>query len=159
MKCQEANVSKDHIYAVLIKKFHTNKRAWAIFPNQRTGVDFTADNARRIDLFVFKTGMGSTKSYKQFDRISYRVILDQKELDADKKMRLRQRPAKLLSTYFYYVAPSGLIPIVELPVDSGLIELREKDLMPTIRYPSPKNDNGPTWQFVGALLKQSLSKD
>jgi hypothetical protein len=149
-------MNKELIKQCLIKAYHDDARAWQVFSDLRTGVGKEIDAHRFIDLFAFKIWVYGTNTYKKYDRISYEIVLSANELRHSRKNFLKNRPAKLSSTYFYYVAPKGVIPASMLPHDAGLIEIATDaagKFAPSIVVISPKFDYPPTWKFIASMLR------
>ena len=156
-----------HIIDCLVETYHNVPGAWQIFTGLKTGVGTDADANRWIDLYVFKIWVGGSRSknkfeaFKKFDRIAYEIRMNRKDFLKDKKILIRQRPAKLACTHFYYVTPKGLIDPSEVPLDAGLIEINELKrggYILTIIKPSPRFDYAPTWTFIASLLRDQAVK-
>lgn len=74
-----------------------------------------------------------------FTRYAYEVKVSRSDFLREKKNPLKTRAAYLMSNYFSFVAPMGMIKPEEIPVEAGLIEVdAEERLHDTV--PAPYRD-------------------
>ena len=66
----------------------------------------------------------------------------------------KQREARLYSDRFFYVTPPGLVRPDEVPDWAGLIECHGGKTK-TIVYAPLRDKDGPSWQFVVSLIRNS----
>lgn len=109
-------------------------------------------------------------------RVCYEVKISRADYLCELKHPLKRRIGMRFSNEFYFVIPSGLIDLSELPADCGLIEAgittfeQWRSLIKRqagyfsfdpsngeycmITAPAPWRDTpGPTWQLVAAMLR------
>src|SRR6478752_7123538 len=117
-------------------------------------------------------------------RVCYEIKTSRADFLCEMKQPLKRRVGLRYSNEFYFVTPSGMLDVSEVPVECGLIEVcRSKAqnatlLGPeTLRHFSPEHEAccqvvvpapwretpGPTWQFVAMewppILRQTVKTD
>lgn len=134
-------------------RYHNEPGAWLLIPELRAGVGWGKDAMRKIDLYAFRIWGGN--KHLKYDRIAYEIKMSKTDFYKDTAEPIKQRPAILMASQFYYVAPKGVIPIKSLPLDCGLIEIHEPGdgLVPIITVPSATFDYAPNWCFVASLVR------
>lgn len=150
-------MNSSNIIACLKKHYHREEGAWLLIPELRTGVGWGKDAMRKIDLYAFRIWGGNR--HIKYDRIAYEIKLSKTDFYKDIAEPIKQRPAIIMASQFYYVAPKGIIPIKSLPLDCGLIEIEEAErgLWPTITVPSATFDYSPNWCFVASLVRTVMN--
>jgi hypothetical protein len=109
-------------------------------------------------------------------RVCYEIKTSRADFLCELKHPLKRRIGLRYSNEFYFVTPSGLLDISEIPVECGLIEIEVKPCeaskvvefgADTFRHfaperkaycrvvvPAPWRETpGPTWQFVASMVR------
>jgi hypothetical protein len=110
------------------------------------------------------------------ERVCYEIKRSRADFLCEMKQPLKRRIGLRYSNEFYFVTPSGLLDVSEVPVECGLIEIGAKPSevpkvaefgAETFRHfapehkaycrvvvPAPWRETpGPTWQFVASMLR------
>ncbi|WP_394658791.1 MmcB family DNA repair protein [uncultured Novosphingobium sp.] len=87
-----------------------------------------------------------------FKAVAYEIKISRADFRRDHAFK--QREARLYSDQFYYVTPAGLVRREEVPEWAGLIEFDGTLLKRVVNAPLRDKD-GPTWQFVVSLIRNS----
>ena len=127
---------------------------WLRMPELRCGTGLADDSDRYIDLFVMF--MWNGKKVEKHTRIAYEIKSNRGDFLNDISRPIKQRPAILHCTYFYWVAPVGIIKPEELPLDTGLIEYHEENKswrQLQNRVESARFDYAPNWSFCCSLIR------
>jgi hypothetical protein len=109
-------------------------------------------------------------------RVCYEIKTSRADFLCEMKQPLKRRIGLRYSNEFYFVTPSGLLDISEIPVECGLIEIEtcrsktqnaaqlapetfthfapEHEAYCRVVVPAPWRETpGPTWQFVASMLR------
>lgn len=104
---------------------------------------------QRIDYWTM-----NTYPSKGYHRIAFEIKISRGDFTRELRTPWKRRPALLLANEFYFVAPSGIVPPAKLPIDAGLIELKDNGGM-RVTSPAPWIDTEPpSWGFVAALIRR-----
>jgi hypothetical protein len=87
-----------------------------------------------------------------FKAVAYEIKISRADYRRDHAFK--QREARLFSDQFFYVTPAGLVKREEVPDWAGLIEFDGAALKKVVHAPLRDKD-GPTWQFVVSLIRNS----
>jgi len=87
-----------------------------------------------------------------FKAVAHEIKVSRSDFRRDHAFK--QREARLFSDQFYYVTPAGLVKREEVPDWAGLIEFDGTALTKLVHAPLRDKD-GPTWQFVVSLIRNS----
>jgi len=144
---------------------------WLFFRELRVGTGRRNGKVQRLDAFAL-----NSLPHTGMKRVCYEVKASRSDFLAELKHPLKRRIGMRYSNEFYFVTPTRLVDIAELPAECGLGEagvatadewkglIRRQagffSLDPdTRRYcvitvPAPWRDTpGPTWQLVAAMLR------
>jgi hypothetical protein len=109
-------------------------------------------------------------------RVCYEIKTSRADFFCEMKNPLKRRVGLRYSNEFYFVTPSGLLDVSEVPVECGLIEIQvrstrmepssplgpdrfkyfapEHQVYCRVVVPAPWREiPGPTWQFVASMLR------
>lgn len=113
-----------------------------------------AESPGRIDLWAISPSPGRGNI-----ATSYEIKISRSDFRRDTPVK--QRGARMISDYFYYAAPKGLIRPSELPEWAGLIEFTPNSLHPSwppsmrTTVAAPKRDkDSPSWGLVCSILRR-----
>jgi len=119
------------------------------------------DALRRIDAWAL-----SCFPSKRHEIVAYEVKVTRSDFRNEIKIPRKRLPALRWSNRFYFVAPKGIIPPEEVPMECGLIEVSWRGKIPfrpswwsewtfekTIVAPW-RDVQPPTWGLVASLLRQ-----
>lgn len=146
-------ITSDEILATL-KQLHKD---------DHTAEELWLSDHSRIDLWAISPSMANgNKAY------SYEIKTNLPDFKRDNA--IKQRGARLLSDYFYYVAPMNVIPREMVPDWAGLYEVKwhcEYNNTPYLQLTkslqAPKRDKDtPTWSLVASMIqnvKRNLKND
>ena len=132
---------------------HCRQQGALYFEELRAGAGWGTDSQRRIDAWSIQTAPS-----KGNVRTAYEVKVSRSDFQSDMRKPQKQRPARLSSNRFYYVAPEGLIKPEELPIWAGLMEAKEWNGMHhvSVEIDSPFFDTEPpSWRFVVSLVRHA----
>ena len=116
-------------------------------PQFRIGTGYGKNNEQRLDAW-------SMELTDKMVRRAFEVKVSRGDLLSELKNPRKRARALLVSNEFYFVTPPGLMKVEELPLDCGLIEIKDGGLLRT--EPAPWRDTPPpTWRFVAALIRRS----
>jgi hypothetical protein len=150
---------------------HTSLSEWIFLRELRVGTGYHRNSAQRLDAFAL-----NCYAHTSMKRVCYEIKTSRADFLCELKHPLKRRIGLRYSNEFYFVTPSGLLDVSEVPVECGLIEIqvrptRAQSLTPlgldTFNYfapeqqaccrvviPAPWRETpGPTWQFVASMLR------
>lgn len=123
------------------------------FEELRAGAGWGMDSQRRIDAWTIGTAPS-----KGNERTAYEVKVSRSDFRKDMRSPHKQRPARLFSNRFYYVAPEGLIKPTELPLWAGLLEatIAQDHEWLSLAVPAPFFETeAPSWRFAVSLARHA----
>lgn len=134
-----------------------------VFDELRHGVGCSGDDMGATDAFVM-----DIRPNKGLTKTAYEIKVSRSDFLRELKKPLKRRQAMLVSNYFYFIAPYGIIKPEDVPIDCGLQVVEECD--PTkfdrsvwrIRtlVPAPYRDvNKPTWRFVASICRRVHARE
>ena len=124
---------------------------WLAFPEMKVSTGYSR-GLQRIDFFA----MHSHPS-KGFERRAFEIKVSRADFNTELRKPQKRRPALMLVNRFYFIAPVGIVPVEKLPIDAGLVEIRDSGIM-QIAVEAPWIDTEPpTWGFVAALIRRVQS--
>jgi len=156
---------------IIERALHASRSEWLFLRELRVGTGRRNGSAQRLDAFAL-----NSLPHTAMKRICYEVKTSRADFLAELKHPIKRRIGMRYSNEFYFVTPSSLLEIAEVPAECGLIEAglataaEWKYLMSRhagffhfdpvmqaycmIRVPAPWRDTpGPTWQLVAAMLR------
>lgn len=131
-------------------KYHLTRATHCnvLFPELRLGSGYGGISERRIDLFMISSEKGNYTT-------AYEIKVSRGDFLKDIKDDLKQRGARMYATYFYYVAPIGMIKPEEIPVWAGLMEYDFENKNFRTKIPAPLNSrNNPSWSLICSLVRR-----
>lgn len=139
---------------------------WLFFPHLLLGNGF---NRKEVDAFAVHTWPSIQR------RIAFEVKVSDSDFRKELADPLKRLPAYVLSTEFIFVSPEYVVHAVDVPVNCGLIWVKESGELVTQRKGiRPHKDSftdglsiGPSWDMMTRLLRDlvknvpgyELSKD
>jgi hypothetical protein len=124
-------------------------RNTVFFEELKVGTGYKGDNQQALDAFAMDLWPSDG-----FKRYVYEVKVSRKDFRKELKNSKKRRRGLLLSNYFYFVTPKGLIDAEKIPVECGLIEVNEKgNLEFTLDAPFREYAR-PTWAFIAAICRR-----
>jgi hypothetical protein len=156
---------------VLESAFHNSKTEWVFLRELRIGTGHRHHEAQRLDAFAL-----NCLPYHGMKRICYELKASRADFLGEIRRPLKRRIGMRFSNEFYFVTPAGMLDLLEVPVDCGLIEvgIAETDesrllirrhsgffyvdnatgayCMVVVAAPW-RDTPGPTWQFAAAMLR------
>jgi hypothetical protein len=156
---------------VLEVAWHGRKSEWMFFRELRIGTGHRHHELQRLDAFAL-----NCLPHHGMKRICYELKLSRADFLNEVKRPLKRRIGMRFSNEFYFVVPTGMISVSEIPADCGLVEIGTLPAPESIRalgneaglahidvslgsfctvtVPAPWRDTpGPTWQFTAAMLR------
>ncbi len=97
-------------------KFDKYKKQFVGFDELRMGSGFKQSALQGIDYWVMDTWGGQL-------RTSFEIKTSRSDFLVEIKKPTKRRCALLVSNYFYFIAPKGMLKIEEIPAECGLIEV------------------------------------
>jgi hypothetical protein len=156
---------------IVQRALHPSPAEWLFLRELRAGTGRRNGNAQRLDAFAL-----NSLPHTAMKRVCYEVKVSRGDFLAELKCPLKRRIGMRYSNEFYFVTPSGLLGLSEIPAECGLIEAgcasyeEWKGLIGRqagffnydpgtrtycmITVPAPWRDTpGPTWQLLAAMLR------
>ncbi len=150
---------------------HASSSEWIFLRELRVGTGYHRNSAQRLDAFAL-----NCYAHMSMRRVCYEIKTSRADFLCELKHPLKRRIGLRYSNEFYFVTPSGLLNISEVPVECGLIEIEvgcigsqnSAQLGPdTFSHFAPEQQAycrvvvlapwretpGPTWQFVASMLR------
>lgn len=123
-----------------------------LFFELRSNTGYACGEPQRMDAFhMFEVPS------KLLMRTAYEIKVSRSDFLSEIRKPIKRRFALRVSNRFYFVAPSGIVKIDEVPQECGLIEVGIPGELPgAIRevVPAPFRDTPPpTWGFVTSLAR------
>lgn len=159
-KVKPVEMTAAEVLAVL-KKTYTSTMTperYAIFDEQKIGTGFGRTAAQAMDAWVIFLWPSDRNL-----RMAFEIKVSRSDFKAEIKNPAKRRPALQVSNEFWFLAPAGLIKPEEIPLDCGLMEVREyggpgpnaKELILDPVVSAPTLDTcPPSWNFVAALARR-----
>lgn len=152
----------DEIMAAL--RWYNRSKGALFLAELRAGAGYGMDSQRRIDAWSIQTAPS-----KGNRRVAYEVKASRSDFTRERHKPFKQRPARLLSNQFYYVAPEGMIKPEDLPLWAGLLECKKAEPPMSIHkvegleraylsqtVPAPFFETEPpNWRFVVSLIRHA----
>lgn len=156
---------------VLEAAFHAKASEWIFLRELRIGTGHRQHEAQRLDAFAL-----NCLPYLGMKRICYELKCSRTDFLGEIRRPLKRRIGMRFSNEFYFVTPTGMLSVQEVPVDCGLIEVgvaENEESRSLIRrqggffyidgatgsycmitVAAPWRDTpGPTWQFAAAMVR------
>ena len=156
---------------IVERSLHASRSEWLFLRELRVGTGRHNGNAQRLDAFAL-----NTLPHTAMKRVGYEIKISRADFLTELKHPLKRRMGMRYSNEFYFVSPTGVMEISEIPADCGWIEVGHAtpeewrhlisrhagffnyDLPTTsycmVRVPAPWRDTpGPTWQLIAAMLR------
>lgn len=141
--------------AQIVEALHKHHHKDLCFDELRLSSGFA--NLSRLDFLAINVAPSSGNA-----TTAYEVKVSKSDFKRD--THKKQRGARLLSDYFYYIAPKGVIPQDAVPDWAGLIEVEWKSTKyqnkgkPFISFKkviqAPKRDkDAPSWGLVVSMIR------
>ena len=122
------------------------------FGELRIGGGFGKDSEQRLDAF----SVGYLPSKRNVVK-AFEIKVSKQDFKVEISKPLKRRAGMRLSNLFYFICPKGLIPVDEVPLNCGLIEVLEDGrLVETVH--APYRESIPNWNFVASMLR-SLDRE
>ncbi|MFN7994104.1 MAG: hypothetical protein U0Q18_10905 [Bryobacteraceae bacterium] len=161
----------DALLDIVERAIHAVRSEWIFLRELRVGTGRRNGNAQRLDAFAL-----NSLPHTGMKRVCYEVKVSRADFLTELRHPLKRRLGMRYSNEFYFVCPSGLLDISEIPAECGLIEAgpasydQWKRLVGRhagffhydpdtraycmITVPAPWRDTpGPTWQLLAAMLR------
>ena len=144
-----SKMSKINTEAIMkVLRRYADRKKLIYFEEIRCGSGKAKDSRRRMDAYTIEPF--PSKGNKT---VAYEVKASRSDFTQELKKVAKQRPARLFSNEFYYVAPKGMIKIEEVPVWAGLMEVSETRALRTVVTAPFMERSGPSWRFVISLIR------
>jgi len=150
---------------------HTSSSEWIFLRELRVGTGYHRTSAQRLDAFAL-----NCYAHTSMKRVCYEIKTSRADFLCELKHPLKRRIGLRYSNEFYFVTPTGLLDISEIPVECGLIQVGvkpseapkfaefgaetfrhfapERGVHCQVIVPAPwREAPGPTWQFVASMLR------
>lgn len=120
---------------------------WAYFENLRTGTGYSKGCEQELDGWCMQL-------WGEKHRITFEIKISRSDFSAEIKKPLKRRLGLMLSNEFYFVTPKGLLKPEEIPIETGLLELRENGRVEKIVDAPYRDSPPPTWNFLGSICRR-----
>lgn len=97
-------------------QFDAYKKQYVSFEELRMGSGFKTSSLQAIDFWCMDTWGGQI-------RTAYEIKTSRSDFLVEIKNPAKRRVSLLVSNYFYFITPKGMVKIEEIPPDCGLIEV------------------------------------
>jgi hypothetical protein len=160
------------ILRILETALHMNQSEWLFLKELRVGTGRGRHSMQRLDAFAL-----NCYPHRGMKRICYEVKTSRADFRMELKNPLKRRIGMRFSNEFYFVTPAGLLSTMEVPADSGLMEVGKAASIEewkavlakqagffdynaeTREYcvmivPAPWRETpGPTWELLAAMMR------
>lgn len=143
-----AILTSDAVYDAL--RLHYTPDRYALFGELRCATGFGMEDADQY-LDAWMIGLWPSNGVHT---TAFEIKVSRGDFIREMKKPKKRRRGLLLSNYFYFVAPKGLLQVSEIPTECGLIEVdMQKNIHKTLT--APFRDMGrPNWRFVASLCRR-----
>jgi hypothetical protein len=135
-----------------LKNAHDPKE-WAVFQELKIGAGLDKSVMQRFDLWV----VNYYRSKRYMTRC-YEVKVSRSDFLKEINTPLKRRAGLRLSNEFYFVTPKGLLDIMEIPVECGLLEVGDDGSIEQT-VPAPFRDIMPLPNSLVAAISRRADKD
>ena len=138
----------DEIHEALRKLWPDVKGEWAYLKEMRVATGYASGATQFIDAWVINCWPS-----KLTQRIAVEIKVSRGDFKHEVNYPLKRTAAYRLANELYLAVPKGLVSLLEVPVDMGLIEVDEG--VATIVHDAPWHDGeSPSWMFVASLARR-----
>jgi len=130
-----------------LEKMHDPKE-FAFFDELRVGTGWGKDSEQRFDGYAIHYMKGKRNVTRSFE-----VKISRSDFFHEIKKPLKRRHALRLSHEYYFVTPTDLVKIEEVPPECGLMFVNEFGEINVV-IKAPYRESMPTWQFLAAISRR-----
>ena len=150
---------------------HHDRRQWLFIPHLRVGAGFgplktayqwglphqslaerVSNPLDRVEQTIDAWAMDLWPSHN-FKKIAYEVKVSRADFFHEIKNPRKREAAILLSNRFYFVVPTALVSVAEVPEDCGLIYVGDSRCS-TAKESAWHSGPQPTWSFISSVLRR-----
>ena len=144
-------MTSTEIYKALLryKASALEKGEVGIIREFRIGTGFGRISQQRIDAVAVSCWPG-----KGIEVVAYEIKISRADFRNETKKPFKRLPALIYSHKFYFVAPSGIIPLDELPVEAGLLEVGPNFGIRARAAAPAREPMAPNWAMVAGILRR-----
>jgi hypothetical protein len=136
----------------LLRKKHPQPE-WCFFDELRCGSGYSKAAQKRIDAWAL-----NCYPSKKHLTISYEVKVYRSDFLNEMKDPKKRKQGLNLSNQFYFVAPTGVIKLEEVPDECGYIEVIANKLK-IIKEAPLRTCKEPTWLFVSSIARRTAKNE
>lgn len=137
-----------------VQAMHADPRAWCMFRGLKTGTGFGNGCQQELDAWA----ISCWSSAGEKSRITYEVKLSRSDYFRELKDPPKRKLGLMLSNFFYFVTPAGLVKPEELPPECGLIEVTDGKAKKTVIAPR-RDSYPPPWTFLASICRRVQSAE
>ena len=93
---------------------------------------------------------------KNNERITYEIKVSRGDFLHEIKNPEKREQGLMLSNYFYFATPKGLVNVDEVPVECGLIEVEDGMKTKIIKRAPYRETDDPSWQFLCSIARRCM---
>lgn len=128
-----------------------SRDGWVYFHELRLGTGFRESAMGYIDGYAMNC-------WGDCETIAFEIKISRSDFKSEMKNPSKRRTAMAFSNYFFFVTPAGLLFPEEIPVDCGLIELRDDGNLRAKVSAVARERIRPTWGFVRSLARRVVGR-
>lgn len=158
--------TESELLAALKHFRHSDPRQWVFVPRLRVGAGFgqvfrwrdrtlaeqVPNPLERVEQTIDAWAMDLWPSHN-FRKFAYEVKVSRQDFFREVEHPEKREAAVLLSNYFFFVTPPGLVSVLEVPGDCGLLYITS-DRCYTAKAAPRHQGPDPTWAFISSVLRR-----
>lgn len=147
-----------------LRKRHISQRGrlgdeWAFFPELRVGTGYAAyrdkKKGKNVEQRMDAWAMNLYPS-KKYHRICYEIKVSRSDFMHEIKNPDKRKQGLELSNQFYFVTPPGLVKKEEIPLECGLIEVKEDGSSKVIVQAPMRECAPPPIHLVMSIMRRAM---
>jgi len=145
-------LSNSEIFKALIdhKRRAIDKGEVGIVREFRIGTGYGRIAMKRIDAFEISCWPG-----KGIRVTAYEIKRSVSDFRKEIEQPLKRFPAVIYSNQFYFLAQKGLLPVDEIPIEAGLLEVHPESLRLYHKISAPEREAfPPTWSMFASIARR-----
>ena len=148
---------------------HGDPRQWVFVPRLRVGAGFgqvirwrdrtlaeqVPNPLDRVEQTIDAWAMDLWPAHN-FRKFAYEVKVSRQDFFRELEHPEKREAAVMLSNYFFFVTPPGLVSVLEVPEDCGLLYVTSTRCYTAKAAPRHQGPE-PTWAFISSVLRREVA--
>ena len=124
------------------------------FSELRLGTGYSKKAQKRVDAWALNCYPSSNHL-----KVAYEIKVYRSDFLNEMKNPKKRQEGLNLSNQFYFVAPTKIIKLPEVPVECGYIEITDKNKFKVIKEAPVRLCKDPTWLFTSSLARRTAKNE